>query len=147
MLAGILLTMVAVVMGLFFFAGTSAKGFDLDGIATANLPKDWRKYGAERRTEWVAFGFYKTQAWWWGAGDPREVEGGVVVGAPGATVADVEAGIAWCFEKLRQNWQRFPEFGSYQQGERGTWISEGSYQISTLHDPQKVIFVRSVDRE
>ncbi len=147
MLAGILLTMVAVVMGFFFFAGTSAKGFDLDGVATANLPKDWTKYGAERRTQWAAFGFYKTQSWWWGAGaDPHEVDAWVVVGAPESTVADVESGMAWAFATLQPRAQRFPEFGSYKQGDRETWISEGSYQISSSHEPQKVIFVRSVDR-
>ncbi|MCX6607413.1 MAG: hypothetical protein NTV52_28035 [Acidobacteria bacterium] len=146
MMAGILLTMVALVMGLFFFAGTSAKGFDLDGIATVELPKDWVQYGAERRTGWAAFEFYKAQSWWWGAGNPHEVDAWVIVGAPEAAVAEVEDGMAWGFAALQSKSQRFPEFGSYKQGERETWVSEGSYQISTAHDPQKVIFVRSVDR-
>ena len=65
MMAGILLTLCAVVMGLFFFGGSSsAKGHDLDGIATANLPGDWASREAERRPTWAAFPFVKTQAWW-----------------------------------------------------------------------------------
>lgn len=146
-MAGILLTLCAVVMGLFFFGGSSsAKGHDLDGIATANLPGDWASREAERRPTWAAFPFVKTQAWWWGAGNPQEVEAWVVVGAPEASVADLESGMAWALEQVKRYSQRFPEFGSYKQGERETWISEGSYQISTAHDPRKVIFSRSVDR-
>lgn len=41
---------------------------------------------------------------------------------------------------------RFPEFGSCLVGNVETWFSDGAYQISSLHDPKKVIFVRSIDR-
>ena len=61
-------------------------------------------------------------------------------------MADVERGMARSFETLRKHSQQFPEFESLKQGARETWISEGSYQIGSLHDPQKVIFVRSVNR-
>jgi len=52
------------------------------------------------------------------------VEAWVVAGALEASVAnsvaDVESGMTWAFEQLKSYSQRFPEFGSYKQGEQET---------------------------
>ena len=146
MFASILVLLGAVVIGLLFFGGGGAVTRDLDGVATVSVPKDWTQRAPRRNAHWVAFPFVKTQSWWWGAGNPHEVEAWVILGAPDCSTAQIEAGMMEAFEALQTNTQRFPEFGSYQTTQGEKWISEGSYQISSLHDPQKVTFLRSVDR-
>jgi hypothetical protein len=51
------------------------------------------------------------------------------------------------FKGVQDNSRRFDEFGSYPNGSRETWISEGNYQIKPSHDPEKVIFLRAIDRD
>jgi len=146
MLASILVVLGAIVLSFFFLAGGGNATRELDSVATVSVPKDWALRATERQSSWVAFPFVKTQSWWWGAGNPYEVEAYVVIGAPDCSTEEIEAGMMWAFKAVQSNTQRFSEFGSYKYGNSEKWISEGSYQISSLHDPQKVIFLRSVDR-
>jgi hypothetical protein len=146
MLASILVLLGVIVLGLCFLGGGGVMTHDLNGIATVSTPKDWVAQGPTRHAHWVAFPFVKTQSWWWGAGNPQEVEAWVIVGAPAASTAELEAGMMQGFQAIQIRTMRFPEFGSYQSGDSEKWISEGSYQISSLHDPQRVTFLRSVDR-
>lgn len=146
MLASVLVLLGAIVLSLLFLGGGGNTTRDLDGIATVSVPKDWAAPAPKRQAHWVAFPFVKSQSWWWGAGDPREVEAWIVIGAPDCSVADIEAAMMDAFKAVQAKTQRFPEFGSYQTTQGEKWISEGSYQISSLHDPQKVTFLRSVDR-
>lgn len=146
MFASILVVLGAIVLGLFFLGGGGNVTRNLDTVATVSLPKDWAGRAPERNPSFVSFPFEKTQSWWWGAGNPREVEAWIVVGAPNCSTEEIEAGMMKAFQTIQSDTKRFPEFGSYKYGDSEKWISEGNYQISSLHDPQKVTFLRSVDR-
>ncbi len=146
MFASIMVVLGAIVLCLFFLNGGGYVTRDLDVVATVSLPKDWAERAPERHPSLVAFPFVKTEFRWWGAGDPHEVEAWVVIGAPNCSTAEIEAGMVRAFQAMQSRTQRFPEFGSYKYGDGEKWISEGRYQINSLHDPQKVTFLRSVDR-
>jgi hypothetical protein len=49
------------------------------------------------------------------------------------------------FNRLQVHCRRFDEFGNIQTCTRTTWISEGNYQIGSKHDPERVLFLRSID--
>ena len=123
----------------------SKQTFQVDGVARFALPSDWIQGDAERQGAWTSIPFRKSQTWHLGSGDPREIEGWVILGSPRATDADIVQGMDSAMRQLQQNSRRFPEFGSLPTGQRTTWMSEGNYQISSNHDPEKVIFLRSLD--
>lgn len=123
----------------------SRQTFAVDGVARFVLPGDWAQGGPDRQGPWSAVPFRKSQTWHFGSGDPREVEGWVILGSPRATASDLEQGMEFAFKEVQANSRRFPEFGNLRTGTRTTWMSEGNYQIASNHDPEKVIFLRSVD--
>ncbi len=116
----------------------------VEGGWRVTLPSNWveRAGGTRRGAGWVASHFVMDERWWFGAGTPLEVKAWVVCGGP-AAAAD---GLNEVFRELLDHSMRFPEFGSCQKGDVETWFSDGAYQISSLHDPKKVIFVRAFDR-
>jgi hypothetical protein len=146
MIASILVVLGAVVLGLLFMSGGGTVTRNLDAVATVSVPKDWAEREPERHPSWVAFPFVKSEWRLWGSGNPYEVEAWVVIGAPNCSTEEIEAGMNRAFKAIQGHTQRFSEFGSYKYGESEKWISEGNYQINSLHDPQKVTFLRSVDR-
>lgn len=146
MMASIAVVVGVIVLSFFFLAGGGNATRELDTVATVSVPKDWALRGTERQASWVSFPFVKTQSWYWGAGNPYEVEAYVVIGAPNCSTEEIEAGMMQAFKAIQNNSSRFSEFGSYKYGNSEKWISEGNYQINSLHDPQKVTFLRSVDR-
>jgi hypothetical protein len=125
--------------------GNRQQTYEADGVARYSLPDGWHPQGPERQGVWSAFVFSKGQSGYWGAGSPNEVHGFVITTSAEATVEDLESAMAHCFAEIQVHSQRFSEFGNMKTGSRTTWMSEGSYQISPGHDPEKVLFLRSID--
>lgn len=116
----------------------------VEGSWRVTLPSNWsyRRGDTERGVGWVASHFVKGERFWFGATTPLEVKAWVICGEPGGT----EQGLDKVFGTLLDHSMRLPEFGSCKCGDVETWFSDGAYQRSSLHDPKKVIFVRSVDK-
>ncbi|MBL8210942.1 MAG: hypothetical protein JNK87_09535 [Bryobacterales bacterium] len=116
----------------------------VEGGWRVTIPANWeqRPGSTERGAGWVASHFVKQERLWFGAATPLEVKAWVVCGEPGAA----EDGLNALFADVLDHSMRFPEFGSCQEGDMETWFSHGAYQISSLHDPKKVTFVRAIDR-
>lgn len=125
----------------------SKQAYEADGMAKFTLPDGWHPRPGERQGVWSAFEFSKSQSWHFGAGDPKEVHGFAIAVAAEATPEDLESAMDWAFREIQADSRRFDEFGNMKTGSRTTWMSEGSYQISPGHDPEKVLFLRSIDPE
>ena len=122
----------------------------IDGVAAFRMPKAWTARAAESYGACTTQAFYRTQRWWWGAGeDPLEAQAWVIVAGP--QVSDnglentLEGAMQRAFGQLQLHCRRFDEFGSIRTRTRTTWISEGNYQIGSKHDPERVLFLRSID--
>lgn len=119
--------------------------FTIAGLAQFSLPGKWRLREPQQDTAWVAYPCVQWQSWWFGAGNPLAVAGWLVFGTPQASELDLQRGMDFAFRDVQVQTVRFPEFGNYPTGTRTTWISMGCYQHNELHDPKKVIFLRSLD--
>lgn len=143
---GVLLMIVMLGSCAMFLGGTATELRDLDGMTTVALPKDWGRTDKIDKQRWIAYPFMQQQSGRIGAGNPLEVEAYVIIAAPQTSVKDLEGAMDWAATQTRQKSMRFPEFGSYKNGDRETWLAQGTYQDSPGHNPEKVTFVRSVDR-
>jgi len=123
----------------------SKQTYRADGVANFALPEGWTHGGVDRHGVWSAVEFWKSQTWRFGSGDPREVEGWVILGSPHASANEMEKGMDFAMHRLQTHSRRFPEFGDMKTDTRTTWMSEGNYQIGSNHDPEKVLFLRSLD--
>ena len=123
----------------------SKQTYSVDGVARFTLRDGWTQGGATRQGVWTAIPFRRSQTWRIGAGDPLEVEGWVILGSQRASTDDLEKGMAFGMQEVQKYTRRFSEFGSLQTGTRTTWMSLGNYQELEQHDPEKVIFLRSLD--
>lgn len=123
----------------------SKQTYTVEGVAQFTLPEDWNPRPREQQGAWTAFEIRKAQTWRFGSGDPLEVHGFVVAAPADAKPDDLESAMDYCFREVQVNTLRFDEFSSMKTGTRTTWMSEGSYHIGSNHDPEKVIFLRSID--
>jgi len=123
----------------------SKKTFTLDGLASFSLPADWVQSDTHAGGNWTAQRFRKSLSFRWGSGNPLEVDGWVILGNSRASIWDLETGMSYALEQVTTNTMRFSEFGNMLTDTRTTWMSEGSYQIASNHNPEKVIFLRSLD--
>ncbi|HYW32744.1 MAG TPA: hypothetical protein VE869_14690 [Gemmatimonas sp.] len=128
------------------FGFSSSATFSPDGLASYELPDGWNEREIVRTGTYALVEYSKTQARWFGAGDPLEVHAWVIIARADADEAAMQAAMTDGVRRVQGRTQEFPEFGSMKDGDRETWIHEGSYQIHSLHKPQQVTFVRSIDR-
>lgn len=120
----------------------------IEGFGSLRMPKAWAARGVDDRGDGVVQEFRRTQRWHWGSGDPLEAHAFVMLARPNASATStrwLEAAMQQAFADVQVNCRRFDEFGNIQTGTRTTWISQGNYQIATNHDPERVIFLRSID--
>ena len=117
-----------------------------DGLASYDLPNGWSPRDYIREPTHALIPYKKTQSWWFGAGDPLEVYAWVVIMTPNADETVMRKALAEGHSRVLGDTKEFPAVGSIKDGDRETWVSEGSYQIHSNHDPEKIIIVRSLDR-
>jgi len=123
----------------------SKQTYTVGDVARFTLPAGWAQGEVEPHGVWSAVHFRKTQSFHFGSGNPLEVDGWVILGSARASADDLEKGMDFAMKKVQVNTSRFPEFGNLKSNTRTTWMSEGNYQIASNHDPEKVIFLRSLD--
>jgi hypothetical protein len=140
----IVITIVTGCANMFGFSSTDT--FSPDGLASYELPGAWKEREIARTAGYALVEYRKSQARWFGAGDPLEVHAWVIIARPDADEATLQAAMMDGLRRVQSHGQQFAEFGSVKDGDRETWIKEGSYQLHSLHKPQAVTFLRSIDR-
>lgn len=140
---GMLVVFTLGLISMFGFASDTT--FQLDRIASYRLPSAWKQRDMVRAAQYAMAEHRKSQSWYFGAGDPLEVVAWTIVAAEDASDAVLQAALDDAFKRVRTD-KVFPEFGSMKEGTRESWVNEGNYQLHSLHDPEKVTFIRSLDR-
>lgn len=125
--------------------GPTMVASEVSGMARFAMPKRWAGWSAEQIGNCWVRKFSRTQRWWLGAGTPEEAHAVVVLALPLASGDELRQRMQAAFSEVEQHCRRFDEFGSMQTGTRTTWMCQGNYQISTGHDPERVIFLRCID--
>ncbi len=139
----LIITLIAGCANMFSLSGN--KKYSPDDIASYELPDNWTPREPTRESDYALHEYRRSQRWWFKAGDPLEVHAWVVITSPRADSAAFERGVEDAMKRVRTSTE-FPSFGSFKDGDRETWVYEGNYQINTLHKPEQVLFVKSVDR-